>query len=351
MAYNNGFRIFGGSSNPGFESGVCRYLRKERDIKVYPGGIKLTAFSDGEPRVEIEENVRGLDVFLIQSTCRTPDCVALDEIKKKFPEKDFSEKKVRGYSQSENLMELLLMIDAAIRSSANRVTAVIPYYGFGRQDKKDQPRVPFSARLVADLIQEAGAHRAIFMDLHSDQTQGFFKIPSDQVYASKFMLEHIRRKFGEGEHLVVVSPDAGGVKRARAYAKRLSAGLAIIDKRRSGPNESKVMHVIGDVKDKIAIIIDDMSDTSGTATEGAAALMKKGAKEIHCAFSHPVFSGPAIERIDASPIKSIFVTDSIPLSSKARKCQKSIEVVSACPLIGEVILRSYQKDSVTSLFV
>ena len=285
------------------------------------GGAKVNTFSDGEIQIEIMDNVRTKDVFIIQSTC----CPV-----------------------NNNLVELLLMIDALKRASARRITAVIPYYGYARQDKKVAPRVPISAKLVADMITTAGADRVITMDLHAGQIQGFFNIPVDNLYAAAVILDHIRKSF-KGD-LVIVSPDAGGVERARAFAKRLHAGLAIVDKRRSAPNEAKAMAVIGDVKDKTAIILDDMVDTAGTLTEAVGVLMEKGAKEVHACCAHPVLSGPAIERINASDLKSLVATDTIPQTPQALASGK-IKVLSIAELVGEAIIRSYRGDSVTSLFV
>ncbi len=285
------------------------------------GGAKLTTFSDGEIQVEINDNVRMKDVFIIQSTCRPVNA---------------------------NLVELLLMIDAMKRASASRITAVIPYYGYARQDKKVAPRVPISAKLVADMITLAGATRIITMDLHAGQIQGFFNIPVDNLFAAPVLLEHMRRTFSE--NLVVVSPDAGGVERARAFAKRMEAGLAIVDKRRSAPNEAKAMAVIGDVKDKIAIILDDMVDTAGTLTEAAGVLIENGALEVHACCAHPVLSGPALSRIENSALKTLLVTDTIPLLPEAEASDK-IKVLSIGNIIAEAIIRSYRGDSVTSLFV
>ena len=285
------------------------------------GGAKVKTFSDGEVQIEIDENVRAKDVFVIQSTCRPVN---------------------------DNLVELLLMIDAFKRSSARRITAVLPYYGYSRQDKKVAPRVPISAKLVADLLTVAGASRVITMDLHAGQIQGFFNIPVDNVFAAPKFIDYITKNL-DGD-IVIVSPDAGGVERARAYAKRLNAGLAIIDKRRERPNEAKAMAVIGDVADKITVILDDMADTAGTLTEAAYALANNGAREVHACCSHPVLSGPAIDRIMDSPLKSLVVTDTIPLSGKAEVCGK-IKVLSISELLGETIIRSYRGDSVTSLFV
>ena len=273
-------------------------------------------------QIEIETNVRLRDLFIVQSTCRPVN---------------------------DNLVELLLMLDALKRASARRITAVIPYYGYSRQDKKVAPRVPISAKLIADLITKAGANRVITLDLHAGQIQGFFDIPVDNLFAAPVLIQHLRDTFGD-EDMVVVSPDAGGVERARAFAKRLDAGLAIVDKRREKPNEAKAMAVIGDVKDKLVVILDDMVDTAGTLTEAATALKKKGAKRVHACCSHPVLSGPAIDRLKASEIESVIVTDTIPLSDEAKACGK-ISVLTIAELLGEAILRSHRGDSVTSLFV
>jgi ribose-phosphate pyrophosphokinase len=307
--------IFSGNSNPRLTQRICEYLN------IPLGGAKVKTFSDGEVQIEIDENVRSKDVFLIQSTC---------------------------YPVNDNLVEMLLMIDAFKRSSTRRITAVIPYYGYARQDKKVAPRVPISAKLVADMITVAGANRVITMDLHAGQIQGFFDIPVDNLFAAPVILDYIRENLRDD--LVVVSPDTGGVVRARAFAKRLDADLAIIDKRREKPNVAKAMAVIGDVKDKVAIILDDMADTAGTLTEAAAAVMARGAREVHACCSHPVLSGPAVDRLNASPLKSLVVTDTIPLNGKSEACKK-IKVLSIAPLVGEAIIRSHRGDSVTSLFV
>jgi ribose-phosphate pyrophosphokinase len=240
------------------------------------------------------------------------------------------------------------MIDALKRSSASRITAVIPYYGYARQDKKVAPRVPISAKLVADMITLAGANRIITMDLHAGQIQGFFNIPVDNLFAAPVLIDYIRNNFRED--LVIVSPDAGGVERARAFAKRLNADLAIIDKRRDAPNQAKAMAVIGDVEDKVAIILDDMTDTAGTLTEAAEALINRGAREVHACCAHAVLSGPAIERVSESVLKSLVVTDTIPLKDNAAACAK-IKVLTISQLVGEAIIRSYRGDSVTSLFI
>ena len=307
--------IFTGNSNPVLAKKICDYL------KMPLGGAKVKTFSDGEVQIEIDENVRAKTVYVVQSTC----CPVND-----------------------NLVELLLMIDALKRSSAYKITAVIPYFGYARQDKKVAPRVPISAKLVADLLTTAGASRVITMDLHAGQIQGFFNIPVDNLFAAPVLIDYMRKNFRE--NLVIVSPDAGGVERARAFAKRLAADLAIIDKRRSAPNEAKAMAVIGNVKDKIAVVLDDMVDTAGTLTEAAAAIMQEGAREVHACCAHPVLSGPAVDRINDCPLKSLVVTDTVPLSGKAEVCDK-IKVLTISELVGEAIIRSYHGDSVTSLFV
>lgn len=311
----NDLFIFAGNSNPHLNKKISEYLGLSQ------GGAKVKTFSDGEIQIEIDENVRGKDVFVVQSTCA--------------PVNDY-------------LMELLLMIDALKRASARRVTAVIPYYGYGRQDKKVAPRVPISAKLVADLLTVAGASRIITMDLHAGQIQGFFNIPVDNLFAAPVLITYIKQNFED--NLVVVSPDAGGVERARAFAKRLKAELAIVDKRRDAPNEAKAMAVIGDVRGKVAVILDDMVDTAGTLTEAAGAVAAAGAVEVHACCSHPVLSGPAVGRIADSALKSLVVTDTIPLQDNAKACDK-IKVLSIAELVGEAIIRSYRGDSVTSLFV
>jgi len=310
-----GISIFTGNSNLTLARKICEYLHLPL------GNAQVGTFSDGEIQIEIDENVRAKDVFVIQSTCAPVN---------------------------DNLVELLLMIDALKRSSARRITAVIPYFGYARQDKKVAPRVPISAKLVADMVALAGANRVITMDLHAGQIQGFFDIPVDNIFAAPLLIEYIRSKFND--NLAIVSPDAGGVERARAFAKRLDADLAIIDKRRSAPNQAKAMAVIGDVRDKVAVILDDMADTAGTLTGAADALKAEGAREIHACCAHAVLSGPAIERIVNSNIKNLVVTDTIPLSEKAAACGK-IAVISIAELVGEAIIRSYRGDSVTSLFV
>ena len=312
---DNGMFIFSGNSNPGLAKKICDYLRLPL------GGAKVSNFSDGEIQIEINENVRSRDVFVVQSTCAPVN---------------------------DNLVELLLMIDAFKRSSARRITAVMPYYGYSRQDKKVAPRVPISAKLVADMLTVAGAHRVITLDLHAGQIQGFFNIPVDNLFAAPVLINYIRRHFQD--NLVIVSPDAGGVERARAFAKRLNADLAIIDKRRAAPNQAKAMAVIGNVRDKVTVILDDMVDTAGTLVEAAEALAREGAREIHACCAHPVLSGPAVDRIMESPLKSVVVTDTIPLTPNAASCKK-INLLSISELVGEAIIRSCRGDSVTSLFV
>ena len=310
-----GISIFTGNSNIALAKKICEYLHLPL------GNAQVKTFSDGEIQIEIDENVRSKDVFVIQSTCAPVN---------------------------DNLVELLLMIDAFKRSSASRITAVMPYFGYARQDKKVAPRVPISAKLVADLLTVAGANRLITMDLHAGQIQGFFDIPVDNIFAAPLLIEYIHGNFND--NLVIVSPDAGGVERARAFAKRLDADLAIIDKRRSAPNQAKAMAVIGDVRDKVVVVLDDMTDTAGTLAEAAHALKSEGAREIHACCAHAVLSGPAIERIVNSEIKNLVVTDTIPLKEKAAACGK-IVVISIAELVGEAIIRSYRGDSVTSLFV
>ena len=282
---------------------------------------ELRKFSDGEIFVEIKENVRGADVYIIQPTC-TP--------------------------VNDHLMELVIMVDALRRASARRITAVVPYYGYARQDRKNAPRVPITAKVVAEMFMVVGVRRVLCMDLHAGQIQGFFNIPVDHLYAAPVILKYIKENFEDD--VIMVSPDAGGVERTRAFAKRLNSGLAIIDKRRDKPNECEAMHVIGDVKGKTAILMDDMVDTAGTLCAGAKTLLENGAREVHACCSHPVLSGPAIERINSSELKSLVVTNSIPLRGDALKCEK-IVVLSVSRLLAEAIDRIHNEDSVSSLFV
>jgi len=308
-------RVFSGNANISLAQKICEKLG------VPLGKANVTTFSDGETRVEINENVRGMDVFIIQSTC-TPVNVTL--------------------------MELLIMSDAMRRAAADRITAVVPYYGYARQDRKVAPRAPISAKLVADLITTAGAQRLLSMDLHAGQIQGFFNIPVDNLFATPVLIDYMKRNYQEDT--VVVSPDTGGVERARAFGKRLGASLAIIDKRREGPNEAQVMNIIGNIKGKRVIILDDMVDTAGTVVQAANALAAAGALEVSVCCTHPVLSGPAIDRIESSNIKEFIVTDTIPLSEKAAQC-KRIKILSVSGLLSEAVRRIYYNDSVSSLFI
>ncbi|MBU3931377.1 MAG: ribose-phosphate pyrophosphokinase [Proteobacteria bacterium] len=309
-------RVFSGNAN-------LELARKiAENLGVPLGKVNVTAFSDGETRVEIDENVRGMDVFIIQPTCPPVNIT---------------------------LMELLIMIDAVHRSSADRITAVIPYYGYARQDRKVTPRAPITAKLVADIVTKAGANRVLAMDLHAGQIQGFFNIPVDNLFATPVLLDYIKKHY-RGDNIVIVSPDTGGVERARAFGKRLGASLAIIDKRREGPNDAQVVNIIGHVKGKKAILLDDMIDTAGTVVQSAKALAEEGAIDVSVCCTHPVLSGPAIERIEQSGIKEVIVTDTIPLHDKARACSR-IKVLSVSGLLSEAVRRIYYNDSVSSLFI
>lgn len=308
-------RIFSGNANIALATKICQHLG------ISLGKANVTTFSDGETRVEINENVRGMDVFIIQSTCPPVNVTC---------------------------MELLIMIDALKRASADRITAVIPYYGYGRQDRKVAPRAPITAKLLADLITAAGANRVLSMDLHAGQIQGFFNIPVDNLFATPVLFDYMKKNYIDGT--VVVSPDTGGVERARAFGKRLGASLAIIDKRREGPNEAEVMNIIGNVKGKRIIILDDMIDTAGTVVQAARAMKEAGALEVSICCTHPVLSGSALERIEGSGIKEVIVTDTIPLSDRAKNCKK-IKVLSVSGILGEAVRRIYYNDSVSSLFI
>jgi ribose-phosphate pyrophosphokinase len=308
-------KVFAGSSIPLMAWEICDFL----GIPV--GKAQISLFSDSEISVEIHESVRGMQVFVIQSTCPPVN---------------------------NNLMELLVMIDALKRASSEEITAVIPYYGYGRQDRKVFPRAPISAKLVADLLEAAGAHRVISMELHAGQIQGFFNIPVDHLYSSPIMIDYLRKKFGNDA--VIVSPDAGGVERARAYAQRLEMGLAIIDKRRSGPNVAQVMHLIGEVEGRNTVILDDMVDTAGTLVKAADAVLENGAKAVYAVATHAVLSGEAVRRITDSSIQELVVTNTIPLSEAAKKSGK-ITVLSVSHLLGEAIKRVYQRGSVSELFI
>jgi ribose-phosphate pyrophosphokinase len=307
--------IFSGRAHPALAERMCDYLQIEQ------AKLKLYNFSDGENACQIDENVRGGDVFVVQPTCPPVN---------------------------DNLMELLIILDACRRSSAQRTTAVIPYFGYARQDRKDRPRVPITAKLVCDLLTSAGAQRILTMDLHAAQIQGFLNVPVDHLFAAPVLIEELRRLPGNG--LVVVSPDAGGVERARAFAKRVEAGLAIVDKRRTTPNVAEVMNVIGDVEDKTCVVVDDIIDTAGTLVKTAAVLKERGAARVYAAAVHPVLSGPAIERIESSVLEQVIVTDTIPLRPEAVACSR-IQQLSVAELLGEAIRRIHEAKSVSSLFV
>ena len=306
--------VFSGRANPVLAQDICDYMQ------VPLGRSVIKDFSDKEIYVKIEENVRGGDVFVIQSTC---------------------------YPGNTNLMEMLIMMDALRRSSAKRITAVLPYYGYARQDRKSEPRVPITSKLVADLLETAGTDRVLTVDLHAGQIQGFFSVPVDHLFAMNVLIEYIKTL--NLPNLIVISPDAGGVERARAFAKRLGTSLAIVDKRREVANEAKAMNIIGDVKGKVAFIVDDMIDTAGTLIEATDALLAAGATEVHACCSHPVLSGPAAERITASPIASVIATNTIPLRDDLKKIKK-VKILSVAPLLGEAILRIHEETSVSSLF-
>ncbi len=307
-------RIFTGNSNPELARSICAYLGTEL------GNARVGRFSDGEIRVEIDESVRGADVYVIQSTCAPVN---------------------------DNLMELIIMADALKRASAGSVSAVMPYFGYARQDRKSAPRAPISARTVTDMLSVTGINRLITMELHAGQIQGFFNGPVDHLYTSPVMIKYLKSL--DLTNPVIVSPDAGGVERARAYAKRLNASLAIVDKRRAGPNVAEVMNLIGDVEGCDAIIVDDMIDTGGTLVQGANALKNFGANRVFAVSTHPVLSGPAISRISESCLEQVIVSDTIPLTSAGRACPK-IKVMSVADILGEAIKRIHDLDSVSSLF-
>ncbi len=317
------FKIFSGTANEALADEVCQFLGMPR------GQAQVTRFADGECYVQIQENVRGCDVFVMQPTCRVV-------------------KNGKSTSGDEHLVELLLMIDALKRASARRITAVIPYYGYARQDRKDKPRSPISSKLVADLLTTAGAHRALIVDLHTPQLQGFFNIPVDHLFASPVLVDHFKKL--SLPKLTVVSPDAGGVERARFFAKKVDAALAIVDKRRVDINVAEVMHVIGDVKGRTCLIIDDLIDTAGTLVKTAAALIENGASEVYACCSHPVLSGSAVENIAKSAIREVVVTNTIPLTAEAEK-EPKIRVLSIAGLIGRAIQANHEETSVSRLFV
>src|SRR5579863_10118407 len=307
--------IFTGNSNPALAREVCEHLG------VRLGEAEVGRFPDGEVMVEVRENVRGGDCFVMQSICTPPN---------------------------DNLMELLLLMDALRRASAKRITAVIPYFGYSRQDRKVAPRVPISAKLVADLITTAGASRVLTIDLHAGQIQGFFNIPVDNLYAMPVLVQYLRRQI-DGKKVSVVAPDAGGVERARAFARRLNANLAIIDKRRQRASEVAEMNLVGEVRDSVALLIDDMIDTAGTITEAAKVIMAAGAAEVIACATHPILSDPACERISKSAIKELVTTNSIPLAAKTQKLA-NLKVLSVASLIAEAIRRIHNEESVSSLF-
>ncbi|MEE8109910.1 MAG: ribose-phosphate pyrophosphokinase [bacterium] len=312
---NGELKLFSGRANPDLAEGIARSLDS------LLGNIQVTDFSDGEIGVRIEENVRGMDCFLVQPTCSPAQA---------------------------NLMELLILIDAFRRASARRITAVIPYFGYARQDRKVQPRVPITAKLVANLLGAAGADRILAVDLHAGQIQGFFDIPVDHLFAAPIMIDYFRNL--NLPDLTVVSPDPGGVERARAFAKRLDSPLGIIDKRRETENVAQVMNIIGDVEGRTVLIVDDMIDTGGTLTEGVRALMEKGAKAVYASATHAVFSGAAVDHIEGSELKEVVVTDTIPLRPRALECPR-ISVLSVAGFLGDAIQRIHTESSVSSLFV
>jgi ribose-phosphate pyrophosphokinase len=310
-------RLFTGRANPSLAEGICEYLGIEK------GHSEVSDFSDGEIFVQIQENIRGQDVFLVQPTC---------------------------HPVNQHLMELLIMVDACKRASAARITAVIPYFGYSRQDRKDRPRVPITAKLVADLVTTAGVDRLLAVDLHTGQLQGYFNIPVDNLFATPVLVEHFQQQ--QLHDLIVISPDAGGVERAMAFAKRLNASLGIIDKRRESgqKNVAKVMHIIGNVVGRDVLIVDDMVDTAGTLVESTEALMHAGARRVFAGATHAVLSGPAMQRLQTSSLQGLVVTNTIPLGKKT-PCWSGIRVLDVAPLLGEAIRRIHSDDSVSSLFV
>ncbi|MBZ5678278.1 MAG: ribose-phosphate pyrophosphokinase [Acidobacteriia bacterium] len=314
MRFNH-FKVFSGNANPVLAKEICYELGCQLAV------ANVKQFSDGEVHLQIQENVRGADVFVVQPTCRPVD---------------------------HHLMELLLMTDALKRASAERITAVLPYYGYGRQDRKDRPRMPISARLVASLIERAGADRVLALDLHAAQIQGFFDVPVDHLFAAPVMVDYFSELGGEG--LTVVSPDPGGVERARAFAKHMGSPLAIIDKRRPDVNVAEVMHIIGDVSGQHCLIVDDLIDTAGTLVKTSEALLKQGARSVRACATHAVLSGPAVDRIESSEITEVVVTNSIPLCGQADNCDR-IKQLSVAPLLAKAIQSIHEDGSVSTLFV
>lgn len=315
MKKKDNLLIFTGRGNPNLSEEIAK------NLKIPLGQIKITNFADGETYCQILENVRGQDTFIIQPT---------------------------SAPVNQNLMELLILIDAFKRASARRITAVIPYYGYARQDRKDKPRVPITSRLVADLIQAAGADRILCMDVHASQIQGFFNIPVDHLFAAPVLIKYIKSL--KLKKMTIVSPDAGGVERARAYAKRLEADLAIIDKRREAANVAQAMNIIGNVKGQTCVIVDDMIDTGGTLCESVKALKKNGAERVYCAATHPVLSNNAVIKLNQSPLEQVIVTNTIDAEVKAKECTK-IKILSVAHLLAEAIKRIHKETSVSSLFV
>ena len=314
---NKTITIFAGNANPGLADEICDY------VGIHRGNAKVSRFSDGEIFVEIGENVRGVNCFIVQPTCSPPN---------------------------DNIMEMLIMIDALKRASAGSIVAIIPYFGYARQDRKVKPRTPISAKLVADLLHAAGATRVLAVDLHAGQIQGFFNMPFDHLYATPVLKEALTREGLGAKDTVVVSPDAGGVERARQYSKFLDCPIAIVDKRRDAPNVSKVFNLIGDVSGKRAILIDDMIDTAGTLCNAAKAVMEHGAKETFALATHGILSGPALDRLNESVLTKVWVTNTIPQEERVAVCDK-LEILSIGPLIGEAIKRIHHGDSISSLFV
>ena len=310
-------RIFSGNANPDLAYKIAKHL------DLTPGRLHVARFADGEVQVKIEESVRGMDVFLVQPTCAPVN---------------------------ETLMELLILVDAFRRASARRITLVMPYFGYARQDKKIKPREPVTARLVADLITVAGAHRVLSIDLHAKQIQGFFQLPLDHLYAGPLLGAYFAEQGLTDHDTVVVSPDVGGVGRARGMAEMLHSPLAIIAKRRPEPNQVEIMEIIGDVKNKTCVMVDDMIDTGGSIVSGACALMDRGARRVFACCTHPVLSGPAVDRIEKSPIAELIITDTIPVSDEKRTPSSKIKVISVAPLLASAIHRIHRDDSVSELF-
>jgi ribose-phosphate pyrophosphokinase len=312
---NNELKLFTGTANTALSHEMCQYLK--RDL----GRSSITRFSDGEIYFQIEENVRGADVFIVQPSCTPADS---------------------------NLMELFLMIDACKRASARRITAVMPYFGYARQDRKDKPRVPISSKVVSDLLVASGTQRLLTMDLHAPQIQGFFNIPVDHLFAAPVLVEYFQKL--NLPHLTVVSPDAGGVERARAFSRRLNAELAMVNKRRTEANVAQVMNVIGDVKGRTCLVVDDIIDTAGTLVKTAEALLEQGAVKVYACASHPVLSGPAVERIEKSRIEEVVVTNTIPLRADAKRCNR-IKTLSVARLLAQAVQSIHDETSVSGLFI